>query len=126
MDRIPIIIILITTLVGTAGAKTLIIHTDPEGGEVWHEGEYLGDAPVSVKVTPGGEYKVTVMGDITCSQTIELDETDNDRVVVLSVEDTGSFKTGLFFAGVGIGLLGPVVLAVLVGLIIKWSSPDQY
>ncbi|MCP4230712.1 MAG: hypothetical protein GY771_11285 [bacterium] len=120
--RNQIILILITVLVGAAGAKVLTIHTDPDGRHLWHEYEYLGEAPVSVELTPGIEYEITVIGEYGYSTIIDIEDNDKPKVVVLSVKNAGDFKAGTFMGGFAIGFLGPIVLAILVGLIISGSQ----
>lgn len=113
--RLPIVVALIAALVSAAGAKVLTIQTDPPGARLWHGDEYLGESPVSVEVDPGIEYRVSVVGEYTCTISLYLDDSDNEELVVLSTENAGDFEAGTFMRGVGIGFLGPILLALVIG-----------
>jgi len=116
--RLPIVVILLAALVGAAGAKTLTIHTDPEGGSVWHRAAYLGKAPVIVEVTPGTEYEITIKGKTEYARLVEINESDSEQIVVLSAKDTGGFKWEPFIWGLGASIVGMFVVL----FIIPWAS----
>ena len=99
MNRIPIIIILITALTGNAFAGTIIVFTEPPGLDLTVDGEYLGKAPVSTDGPFGNTVKIAVSGEVIEDFTLITSPPEGDAEKVIEVDGergTATAVSGLF------------------------------
>ncbi|MCP4231922.1 MAG: PEGA domain-containing protein [bacterium] len=128
MNRIPIIVILITALAGNALAGTITVTTDPPGLDISVDGEYLGKAPVSVEGPFGNTVKITVSGEGINEFNLITSPPEGDAEKVIEVDGergTATSASGLLDTSMPVNrwlLIGLAVVAVAALMIYFFTS----
>ena len=114
--RLPVVVVLIAALTGTAAAQTIVIETDPPGAEVWQGEEYLGEAPVVYSGPTDEPLTLTVKkpGSDGVTHIIEPPDDGEDHIYVLSAVEPKAIYTSSIIIGIVAGLLlGLALLAAI-------------
>ncbi len=111
-----IIIILLTVLVGAAGARIIVIETDPPDAEVWWDGEMLGEAPVVIEdpITESMTITVKKPGRDGMTHRIEIPGDGEDHIYVLSAIKPKANFTFPIITGIVAGLLLGLALLTII------------
>ncbi|MCP4230714.1 MAG: hypothetical protein GY771_11295 [bacterium] len=113
--RLPVVVVLIGALTGAAGARTIVIDTDPSGLRVYTETDYLGKAPITLDL-PLLE-PITIIVDGKEGEIREIIEPisfeEGDRIILIAEANNKKDLYGLsHVSGLVIGLLAGVALVL--------------